>query len=208
MQLDFAPATPNAADKRIAEILASVRNTFAEKGFDGASMQDLARAAGMSVGNFYRYFPSKADIVSQLISVDLDQMSEEFGAAMMADDPLQALRENVAMKLKRHQDCSDGQLWAEITASALRKPEIGVAAHQMESVIVGHLTKIFAASTGLSIEEAGERFGVKARFMILLFKSASMMAPEPGKARDDLNELILRTINQTLDDVASASVKV
>lgn len=202
------PHSTSSTDKRVAEILASIRTTFAEKGFDGASMQDLARAAGMSVGNFYRYFPSKADIVSQLIGVDLDHMSAEFGAAMQARDPLQALRESVVHKMREHQDCSDGQLWAEITVAALRKPEIGAVAKHMEGVIVGHLTQIFAAATGLPLEEVVERFGAQARFMIILFKSASMMAPEPGKARDDLNALILRTINQTLDDVASASVKV
>ena len=51
-----APIAP--ADLRSAMILASVRRAFTEKGFDGASMQDLAREAGMSVGHFYRYFPS------------------------------------------------------------------------------------------------------------------------------------------------------
>ena len=58
------PIPAPAAEERSHEILASIRQAFAEKGFDGASMQDLARAAGMSVGNFYRYFPSKAAIVA------------------------------------------------------------------------------------------------------------------------------------------------
>ena len=58
-----------AHDSRIAEILALVRKAFVEKGFDGASMQDLARSVGMSVGNFYRYFPSKAAIVQSLAFV-------------------------------------------------------------------------------------------------------------------------------------------
>ena len=34
------------------QLLEGVRQAFAEKGFDGASMLDLARACGMSVGNF------------------------------------------------------------------------------------------------------------------------------------------------------------
>ena len=58
-------------DQKVAEILSRLRDTFAEKGFDGASMQDLARAAGMSVGNFYRYFPSKSDIIAQMIELRL-----------------------------------------------------------------------------------------------------------------------------------------
>ena len=47
---------PTTPDRRQTDILEAVHGTFVEKGFDGASMQDLARAAGMSVGNFYRYF--------------------------------------------------------------------------------------------------------------------------------------------------------
>ena len=63
----LAPVSPHhapLADQRSVEILEGVRRAFSEKGFDGASMQDLARACGMSVGNFYRYFPSKAAIVA------------------------------------------------------------------------------------------------------------------------------------------------
>lgn len=37
-------------------------------------MQDLARAAGMSVGNFYRYFPSKAAIVQAMCGYDLAEI--------------------------------------------------------------------------------------------------------------------------------------
>ena len=44
-------------DQKVAEILSRLRDAFAEKGFDGASMQDLARAAGISVGNFTAIFP-------------------------------------------------------------------------------------------------------------------------------------------------------
>ncbi len=40
------PHTHPRREERSHEILASIRQAFAEKGFDGASMQDLARAAG------------------------------------------------------------------------------------------------------------------------------------------------------------------
>ena len=78
-----APAAlSQPADARSVEILDRVRHAFAEKGFDGASMQDLARAAGMSVGNFYRYFPSKAAIVEGLIHRDLSEIEATFAAVM------------------------------------------------------------------------------------------------------------------------------
>lgn len=206
--MSIAPSLRPQTDRRSADILALVRNAFAEKGFDGASMQDLARAAGMSVGNFYRYFPSKAAIVEQLIAADLDQMSADFATALSADRPLQALRDHIAAKIADTQSCADGQLWAEITAAALRKAEIGLAACHMETVITGYLTQLFAAVTGLDPAEAAARFSAHAGFIILLVKSAAMTPADAGPARNDLNRLILRTIDHLLDDVASASVKV
>lgn len=40
-------------------IRAAALEVFAERGFLGASMADIARAAGVSTGNLYRYFASK-----------------------------------------------------------------------------------------------------------------------------------------------------
>ena len=79
-------------DQRTADILSRVRIAFAENGFDGTSMQDLARAAGMSAGNFYRYFPSKAAIVEALIAHDLAGMDADFLTVLQSPSPLEALR--------------------------------------------------------------------------------------------------------------------
>ena len=198
---------PPAPDQRSTELLAAVRVAFAEKGFDGASMQDLARAAGISVGNFYRYFPSKAAIVEQLIAHDLHELEDEFATALGAPDPLVELRHKVRLRVEQHQSCKDGQLWAEITAAALRKPEIGKACLHMEATIATYLTQVFASITGLALEQVQQRFYAHAAFIVLLVKSATMMAPQENQARADLNALILRTIDQTLEDVASARVK-
>lgn len=194
-------------DQRVAGLLAAVRTAFAEKGFDGASMQDLARAAGISVGNFYRYFPSKAAIVDQLIAHDLAEMEQDFIAVLAAPDPLQHLRDQARVRLVQHQSGNDGPLWAEITAAASRKPEIGCACQHMETAIAGYLTQAFAVVTGLPVAETRRRFSAHAALIVMLVKSAAMMAPQQGPARDDLNALILRTIDQVLDEVASATVK-
>ena len=117
------PFPTPAAEERGLEILASIRQAFAEKGFDGASMQDLARAAGMSVGNFYRYFPSKAAIVQAMCGYDLAEIQGEFSEILSSDAPMAALRERILMHVAE-EGMKDGQLWAEITAASMRKPEI------------------------------------------------------------------------------------
>jgi AcrR family transcriptional regulator len=46
------------------QILSAALNLFRERGFDAATMRDIAEAAGMSLGASYYYFPSKESIVS------------------------------------------------------------------------------------------------------------------------------------------------
>ena len=195
------------ADARVGEILAAARQAFAEKGFDGASMQDLARAAGMSVGNFYRYFPSKAAIVQALIAGDIEQMARDFVPVFASDDPIATMRAQVRHKLVEHQCNRDGALWAEITATALRKPEIGAVCGLMETTIAGYLLQAFAAATGLPPEECQRRFAAHAALMVLLVKSSAMMPQKDETIRADLNAMILRIIDQTLDEVAASGVK-
>ncbi len=200
----MAPATLSKPDHRPAEILARVRSAFAEKGFDGASMQDLARAAGMSVGNFYRYFPSKAAIVEALIALDLAEMEADFLAVLQAASPMQALRALMRHKLAEKQCQADGQIWAEITAAALRKPDICQAACAMDAQVAGYLTRIFAAETGLSEAEITARFPAHAAFAITMFKSAAMLPPTSGPIRDDLTALIQRSIDIAMAEILAA----
>jgi len=192
-----------AADHRSETILASARIAFAEKGFDGASMQDLARAAGMSVGNFYRYFASKAAIVEAIIARDMDEMEQDFAAIITSPDPMQSLRHTIRARIVDDLCVKDGKLWAEIAAAAQRKPEIGVAAQRMDAEIRGNLLTIFANAAGLTLVEAERRFRAHAALIVMMVKASGMQGPEPGEMRDQLTALLLRTIDRTLDEVTA-----
>ncbi|MFN4154238.1 MAG: TetR/AcrR family transcriptional regulator [Paracoccaceae bacterium] len=192
------------ADQRSAEILDSARAAFAEKGFDGASMQDIARKAGMSVGNFYRYFPSKAAIVEALIALDMAEMEQDFADILNNADPLKALRATIERKITEADCQKDGQIWAEIAAAAMRKPEIGDAARRMEVQIATLLTTIFARVTGLSTDEAQIRWAAHAQLLIMLVKSCSMQPPDTPVTAD-LKCLLMRNIDLTLQDIATSA---
>ncbi|EEW26540.1 TetR/AcrR family transcriptional regulator [Rhodobacter ferrooxidans] len=193
-----------SADLRSARILGSIRQTFAEKGFDGASMQDLARAAGMSVGNFYRYFPSKAAIVEALVTHDLEMMEQDFAAILQAPRPMQSLREGLAARLCEDGCKDDGPIWAEITAAALRKPEILTLVCRMEAAVGDNLVAVFARETGLNIETTRQRHGAHAAMIVMLIKAASMQHPDACNPRADLMALTLRIIDRILDDITGA----
>lgn len=186
---------------RSQEILIGVRNAFAQKGFDGASMQDLARAAGMSVGNFYRYFPSKSAMVEAIIAQDIAEMEKDFSAILSAPDPMQILRSAIAQRVNEDLCKGHGSLWAEITATALRKPEIGDVVCRMEISVIGQLVSVFAQATGLQQDRAAQTFTDHATLIVMLIKASTIRA---GFTPDgNPTALVLRMINQTLDEVMS-----
>jgi AcrR family transcriptional regulator len=58
---------PGEPDKR-QQILDAAQQVFASKGFEGASIKDLAKAAKISPGLLYWYFKDKADILVSLMT--------------------------------------------------------------------------------------------------------------------------------------------
>jgi len=55
-------------DDRRTQILDAAQEVFAERGFAGASIRDLAQAAGVSPGLLYWYFKDKTDLFTCLLS--------------------------------------------------------------------------------------------------------------------------------------------
>lgn len=66
----MTPAAAVAREKRKTArreaILTAARKVFAKKGFDGATIADIARAAGVASGTVYLYYESKIDLFAAL----------------------------------------------------------------------------------------------------------------------------------------------
>lgn len=199
--------SPPQAEHRAVEILEGVRLAFAEKGFDGASMQDLARACGMSVGNFYRYFPSKAAIVAALVTRDLAEVELEFSQIIKSPEPMATLRSALRLRLQHDSCVQDGQMWAEMTAASLRKPELAEITRQMEKEITRYLTIVFARALGISAEEARQRFSEHASLLVMMIKANAMHRSETPEAQVHLTQLVIRTLDGILDEIEADGLK-
>lgn len=206
MQMTAPPQTDKALHPRQAEILAAVRQAFVEKGFDGASMQDLARAAGMSVGNFYRYFPNKAAIIREMVLVDADEIRRDFDEVLAAPDPMAALREGLRDRLFGPSCDHDHALWAEIQAASRRSPEVAEAHRIIQTEVQSRMIAVFAATTGLTQAEAKARFGTHAAFLLLLFKSAACADPAEVPDVAALRAMIAQTMDDRLAEIRSFAV--
>lgn len=57
-----------------AAILNAALDAFGDKGFNGASMRDVARGAGTSLSNLYNYFPSKSHLLAEVLRRANDEL--------------------------------------------------------------------------------------------------------------------------------------
>lgn len=140
---------PISLTPKMREILSQVQSVFAQNGFEGTSMQDLARATNMSVGNFYRYFSSKRALVTAMVEQDLEQIQTDFKAVHAAEDPHKVFMEKVAEKI-RTLSMGEAALWTEMQAASFRCPEIADLKRKMEVTvrqnIIGALVRIHGVS--------------------------------------------------------------
>lgn len=71
-----APDDPSDPSKR-TQILTGAREVFLAKGYEGASMDTIARAAGVSKGTLYVYFDNKDRLFEALILGERETLAEQ-----------------------------------------------------------------------------------------------------------------------------------
>jgi AcrR family transcriptional regulator len=73
------PVTQDEETSKRRQILEGARKVFLELGFDGASMGEIARAAGVSKGTLYVYFTDKSSLFESIVEEEkLEQTKNDF----------------------------------------------------------------------------------------------------------------------------------
>ena len=85
------PQSPDY-DKRRDAILRAAARLYARKGYNGASVADLAKACKASKSLIYHYFPAKEDILYQVMAAHLDALVAAAGDATRAGTAEEKLR--------------------------------------------------------------------------------------------------------------------
>lgn len=88
-------------DKKRDVITGEAAKLFAKKGFDGASLADLAAACRMSKSLIYHYYPSKEAILFDVMTAHIDLLLEVVHDLAKKDGPPQALFAELSRELMR-----------------------------------------------------------------------------------------------------------
>jgi AcrR family transcriptional regulator len=66
-----------------AVILQAAEGVFAERGFDGARMEEIAERAGVAVGTLYNYFQDRRAILDAVLEASAQQLSARMREAVL-----------------------------------------------------------------------------------------------------------------------------
>ncbi len=108
------PATPALRSPRAARIdkeqriLREAEGQFARYGFEGASLESIASAAGISRHALLYYFPSKEALYRRVLDDVMSHWLSGMGELARAAEPAAGLRAYIAAKLKSSRERPDG----------------------------------------------------------------------------------------------------
>lgn len=90
-----------------SQIIEAATELFAERGFAGTSLQDIADATGLTRPALYHYFASKEDLLSRLVSAATLGPADELRAIRLQEDVasgerLHAMASSIALLQARH----------------------------------------------------------------------------------------------------------
>lgn len=87
-------AAPRAVRKDVArnraKLLAAARAVFAERGLQ-ASLDDVARAAGVGIGTAYRHFANKQELAAEILRTSAAELATDLDQLRTIEDPWQAV---------------------------------------------------------------------------------------------------------------------
>ncbi|MFB7113239.1 TetR/AcrR family transcriptional regulator [Streptomyces sp. NPDC056190] len=118
---------PARHQARRRHIINAAAELFAAKGFDRTTTAEICKAAGMSAGNLFHYFPNKRAIFHAVLEDDEHDgatKAERLAAARTADDPWTALLDTVDLLAAPAMEPLVPALVMEAMIQAYRDPEL------------------------------------------------------------------------------------
>ncbi|MFZ6005033.1 MAG: TetR/AcrR family transcriptional regulator [Actinomycetota bacterium] len=193
-----APARPlDGADDPIrAKLIASAAEVFAEKGYDGAGVAEIARRAGYTTGAIYGRFSGKAELLLAAIEARSDSELDTLFNEHRFEGKVTDILTTVGSHLVTDQMGPESALLLEAFVAARRDPEVRSLMQGALDLRGDRLADLVteAQATG-AIDpaldrEAVVRFCHAVGFGFLLFRAVDLKLPDPGPWEDLIARLV------------------
>lgn len=124
--MPLEPLTPTRRRELTrTHLLDAAAEAFLERGFTGASLDEIARMAGFSKGAVYSNFKSKEDLFLALVEQRMEAMVTEFATASeQAQAGSDRISSFAAIYHRLQPNPREWRLWTEFLLYALRNPAL------------------------------------------------------------------------------------
>jgi AcrR family transcriptional regulator len=198
-------AVAASADPTRDRLIAAAAAVFAEKGYDGAGVQEIARRAGFTTGAIYGRFRGKAELLLAAIEAHTTNELEQLFADHRFDGRVTDILTTVGSHLLTDPFDEGQALLLEAFVAARRDPEVA----ELMRELLRQRARTFAAlvedakASGLVVEEldteAVVRFCHAVGFGFLLF-GAIELQPPAAAPWEQLIDRLVRALGPSGDD--------
>jgi AcrR family transcriptional regulator len=178
---------PRRADARrnYGQLVEQAKIAFAEFGVD-ASLDEIARRAGVASGTLYRHFPTRLDLIETVLAEQIAELVERGRGLLTVEDEFDALSTWLRAALT-HALTYRG-LSAAVMSSALYRGNGLVSAWHAEMFEVGAALLARARQSGVVVADADEADVLK---MVGAIAWAAQDAPDSSAQADRLLALLM-----------------
>jgi AcrR family transcriptional regulator len=165
-----------AAAQTRERLLRAAADVFAERGFEGTRVAEIAAAAGVSNGALYAHFESKADLLVEALSTHGRRLLAELFAAD-PDRPITDLLLEIGRGLLQRRDAC-GYLVIEALVAARRDQSVGQHMHDYMGERADWLSDLVRAAQADGELDPALSPNAFAHFCLLLAMGSALVTPE------------------------------
>jgi len=131
-----------ATRQRRTRIMKAAMTCFLENGYHQTGVRDIARRAGVSLGNLYNHFPGKHDVLAEIAALERAELAPFLKLLAELSPVLDVLDRFVTAYATYVAAPENIMLTIEITSEAIRKPDIGALFLANRSELVAALASV------------------------------------------------------------------
>ncbi|HEU5081972.1 MAG TPA: helix-turn-helix domain-containing protein [Acidimicrobiales bacterium] len=199
---DAAPMSADPTRDRLIEAAAAV---FAEKGYDGAGVQEIARRAGFTTGAIYGRFRGKAELLLAAIEAHTHNELEQLFADHRFEGRVTDVLNIVGSHLLTDPFDAGQALLLEAFVAARRDPEVAALMRDLMRQRAETFAELVddAKRSGLVVEELDTesivRFCHAVGFGFLLFGAIDLQPPQAAPWERLIAQLV-RALGQPVEE--------
>ncbi len=195
--------TPTRAERdkgqaRRQQILEAAEECFRRRGFQGASVAEICKGAGVSAGHLYHFYDSKEAIIAAIVQRDLEEKLDMLEQLSQRADITAAMLDEVDDGVNDQLDNGGSALMLEVIAEAARNPKVADMVHRSDAIARAKLAETIAKAK--DCDPASPELKAEVEVLIAMFEGLSTRAIcNPDLDREAVVKVMRRMIRHILE---------